>query len=769
MRRKISLKLASIWLAVAVPLVIILSLSYWDRYQGRLDLVTQERVGYARLSALAFEALIEDTQRTMAGLGPMFSRDSDERPQMSALLAKTLADYPAAHLLLADPAGRVVESTDRRMLGRDLSGTVAFERAARTTSGNAIEPSRVHLDARRGFYVAQRVYSAEGRFVGVMMMCIDIQELHDEYPIDVPTGGVTIIDSAGQVVYESETPRAALLGDDWGVKYEQVGSALRGRRVADHDFPSAGSNERVAGFVPIAPFGWVAGSSIDEAEAMGGYWRSLRNSFLLALGFATAGLGVSIYASARIKRALERLANDADIIAAGDFGQPVRVDRQDEIGAVARSLERARQALDRYAEQNAVLFARQQEVSNLNAALASLDATLHSSLAFTDVLSQILQRATAALGCDASGVNLLQDGRWLRTALWGLGEEFENESLTDEQNPIAALVRDTGEPVIIQDAATDPRMPAWFAERYAIRSNMAFPLIARGEVFGAIFFLHTSDAAGFSDAQVDFGIKLAGALSLAYENARLYQGERDVAEKLQSALLALPDRLVDVEYAVRYRSASDTAKVGGDFCDLFDVRPDRVGVTIGDISGHGIDAAVLTSLVKTAVRVGAMDPDPSPAHVLARANQVLYSGSPPESFATVMFGVLDTGSGHFIYSNGGHTRGVVVSGSRARMLEANSPLVGAFPNARFCQSELVLGEDETLFLYTDGLIEGRVAGTGQLFGEQRLTEALRRLHASSVDQMADSVFEHVQEVVGGRLLDDVAILVVRRPRTTRPD
>ena len=73
--------------------------------------------------------------------------------------------------------------------------------------------------------------------------------------------------------------------------------------------------------------------------------------------------------------------------------------------------------------------------------------------------------------------------------------------MTDEQNTIAALVRKTKQPVIVQDTASDARVEGWFADRYGIKSAMAFPLFSRDRVFGVLFYNHLTDRGGFSEAQ----------------------------------------------------------------------------------------------------------------------------------------------------------------------------------------------------------------------------------------------------------------------------
>jgi serine phosphatase RsbU (regulator of sigma subunit) len=292
---------------------------------------------------------------------------------------------------------------------------------------------------------------------------------------------------------------------------------------------------------------------------------------------------------------------------------------------------------------------------------------------------------------------------------------------------------------------------------------MVFPLPGRRRAVGVVFFNHTKARATFSEAQQEFAAKFSQSLSLAYENARLYQAEHDVAERLQTALLELPESLEGVDFTVLYRSASETARVGGDFYDLFPLEHDRLGITIGDISGNGIDAAVLTSLVKTTVRVRASEPGIEPSEVLATANKILLADTAPEVFATVFFGVLEFETGRLVYANGGHTTAAVVSTEGVRALPSLSPIVGAFATTPFAHRETFLAEEDALFLYTDGLTEARGKGP-EMYGEQRLFDLLGSLTDADPNALTDAVAADIVTYAAGRLADDMAILALRRRR-----
>ena len=761
MRARIAFKLAAIWLVVALPLTIILGLTYQQWHETRVALVEEQRLGYARLSATSFRLLVAEIQRTMHLSGmDMLSRETSSA--LTALELERLESvYPAAYVALTDINGTVLAASEPGLTGQNLSHHAAFRQAMASPSGNGIEPSETDGSGVVGFHLAERIEAAPDRAAGAIMLHVDVRRLAESFPVSATSAGISVIDSEGQVVFQNENVQLALGREKWAERFPFVKAALSGTSAVTRDFAFPLGGRRIGAFVPIETLGWAAGSSIDADAALAPFFRGLRWGVPLAALLAALGLMAGGWISDRISRSLVTLADHAERIGRGELDQRVTLRRTDEIGALAVSLEEARQNLKTYATVNTRLLERERESARLNAGLTDVDSILHSTLAFRETLARVLERTCEALGCDAAGVNLRDGAAWVRAALIGLEPAYLGQRMTDADNPISALVRETAQPVIITDAVTDPRMPVAFVERYGIRSTMAFPMIVRGLVVGVVFFNHLEEPLPFTDEQIDFATRLSVSLALAYENARLYEAEHEVAEKLQGALLLMPDHVEGVTFACAYRSASITARVGGDFYDLFSLGDGRVGVAIGDIAGHGIDAALLTSLAKNAFRVKAMDSGSTPASVMAAVNEVLLRDSAPDVFATAFFGLLDPASGALTYCSAGHTTAMRLKpDGTLTELGANGSIIGAFEGLTFSNAETHLGEGELLFLYTDGLTEARDGG--ELYGEERLAEVLRAQAYHDPEAVVEAVMASVLTYAGGRLGDDVAMLALTR-------
>lgn len=251
---------------------------------------------------------------------------------------------------------------------------------------------------------------------------------------------------------------------------------------------------------------------------------------------------------------------------------------------------------------------------------------------------------------------------------------------------------------------------------------------------------------------------LASIGSLGIEQLKAFQRERRIADTLQEAILAPPDPIPELTVSYLYRPASRAANVGGDFYDVFRIGDHHVGVLIGDVSGKGLDAARLTSLVKDSLRAYA-NLSLDPQVVVSQVNALIYSMSSVESYATLSFAVLDLHTGEGRYCNGGHTTGVLLrAGAIVRLLESTGGLVGAMPNMEYAADSFGFRGGDRLVLYTDGILEAR--RNGELFGMSRVLDALDETRGAPVDEVPGGLLERVLAFTGGELNDDVVVLCV---------
>ncbi len=406
------------------------------------------------------------------------------------------------------------------------------------------------------------------------------------------------------------------------------------------------------------------------------------------------------------------------------------------------------------------LIIERQHAKQLSGALNDINAAISSTLDFDKIMQQVVVKAKEALRCEACGVLLEENGEWVLR--YGDGETNTKVGSRFPKNlsPESTWADKRKKSLLVNDAQSDERSNRQLMKKLGVKSFLVAMLSSMDEVIGLLAFSNPSAPRAFNEAQVDFAEKLGVSVSLATENARLYEAQSKIAGNLQEAVLAMPQALTGVEFGHLYRSAKlDTALVGGDFYDLFELEDHKIGILIGDVSGKGIEAARLTSMIKNTIKAYSFQ-DASPARVLSMTNKVLCKTSRPAEFATAFLGILDTSSGLLSYCCAGHPPPLLLKRKNfhASLLAAGSPAVGVLPELDFCGGEETLEKGDILIAYTDGVIEARCGR--EFFGEDRLISFIEDLKPKTAGQLPQIVINQVSDFANDKLSDDIAILSI---------
>lgn len=241
---------------------------------------------------------------------------------------------------------------------------------------------------------------------------------------------------------------------------------------------------------------------------------------------------------------------------------------------------------------------------------------------------------------------------------------------------------------------------------------------------------------------------------------RAHAREREVALALQAAMLPAPQPLRQHRVAVRYRPATGALNVCGDWYDLV-VLPgegDRIAVSVGDVVGHGLSAACVMGQLRSALSAASRVAE-GPAGALEVLG--LYARSVPGAESTTAVSTfVDWDERTVTYSSAGHLPPVLLhaDGTANFLDQATDPPLGARPaHVTRPQTVVPFNEDDTLVLYTDGLVERR--GEDIDAGLTRLTDALARHRGAGPERLADAVLGEL--LPPGGITDDTALVVVR--------
>jgi PAS domain S-box-containing protein len=321
----------------------------------------------------------------------------------------------------------------------------------------------------------------------------------------------------------------------------------------------------------------------------------------------------------------------------------------------------------------------------------------------------------------------------------------------------AELYREIPEELIEQGAQDEEHLR--IIRGLGMRSAMAVPMRLGAETLGTITFVAAESGRTFDDDDLLFAQDLALRAATAVQNARLYQAQERVAHTLQASLL--PDRLPDLPgWAIHaaYQAGERGADVGGDFYDILRVDSGHL-VVLGDVTGKGIEAAALTSLVRYSARMAARF-DPSPARVLALVNQVLREQSRLSLVTAVCALVHDDGSSaQLTVASAGHPLPLLLHpGAAPQPFGNHGVLLGVEGAEDWTEGTVTIGPGDTVLFYTDGVTE--TPGDAARFGEVRLREAMTRAADGPIAMLAE-IDRSLRDFQAGATLDDRAMLALQ--------
>jgi serine phosphatase RsbU (regulator of sigma subunit) len=286
---------------------------------------------------------------------------------------------------------------------------------------------------------------------------------------------------------------------------------------------------------------------------------------------------------------------------------------------------------------------------------------------------------------------------------------------------------------------------------------MGAPLTVEGTVIGVIH-VGSRSPREFTEEETRLLSLVADRVALAIEHARLYEREHGIAETLQRSLL--PGRLPSVpgvSVAARYLPARAEAQVGGDWYDVVPLDGGGLALTIGDVSGHGVEAATLMGRLRDALRDAALEGE-GVAPATERADRMLQTQrAGGDAIATALLAVLGSDGARLDYTSAGHPPPLIVrpDGTTEYLKGGLSTPLGVEGNGRREAAAITLEPGSMLLLYTDGLVERRDAP---------ITDGLARLATAAAsagrepERFCDSVVEAMLGTEGPS--DDVALLAL---------
>ncbi|KAA9150727.1 SpoIIE family protein phosphatase [Amycolatopsis acidicola] len=298
------------------------------------------------------------------------------------------------------------------------------------------------------------------------------------------------------------------------------------------------------------------------------------------------------------------------------------------------------------------------------------------------------------------------------------------------------------------------------AEAAALRPAevLGLGITARGTTIGVLVLVRGAER-GFSEEDVAFAEGVARRSALALDSARLYEERRRVAATLQASLR--PPELPEIPHArlaASYRPAAEHLDIGGDFYDAHGQGDDWL-LALGDVSGKGVEAAVLTGRARQSIRTAGYF-DRNPARILSALNNVLHRAG-DDRFITVVCARLRPGpeSAHVQLAVAGHPPPLVLrANGTLETPEVRGTIAGVLEDLWYHQIEFRLCHGDTMLMVANGVFEAR--GAGSCYGMERLEALLPGYAGAAPGVVCEAVERDVLEFLGGRPREDLALLAV---------
>lgn len=289
-------------------------------------------------------------------------------------------------------------------------------------------------------------------------------------------------------------------------------------------------------------------------------------------------------------------------------------------------------------------------------------------------------------------------------------------------------------------------------------SFVAIPLLSYALTTG-VFGISINYSCSMVAIVLIYGVLFADrSNSIAITERDLALATRIQADMLPNVFPAFPER---EEFDI-YASMNPAKEVGGDFYDFFFIDEDHLGITMADVSGKGVPAALFMMIAMTLIKNNALS-GKSPAEVLEATNNQICENNKEEMFVTAWFGILDIRNGNLTAANAGHEFPLIKSpnGKFEILHDKHGFVIGGMSGMKYKEYEIALEPGSKVFLYTDGVPEATNA-QNELFGMERAVNALNADPDKSPEELLKAMDNAVRDFVGeAPQFDDLTMLCIK--------
>jgi serine phosphatase RsbU (regulator of sigma subunit) len=306
-------------------------------------------------------------------------------------------------------------------------------------------------------------------------------------------------------------------------------------------------------------------------------------------------------------------------------------------------------------------------------------------------------------------------------------------------------------------------MGKWFAEVTARRADSTEFFI----LLTAALIEDNTGKIGMTFSISDISMRKSAEIALR-ESREALKNRNEIMEKdMQIAQLVqrelIPSEAPVCSFLNIAFSYIPLEKVGGDIFSFFPTREKSMGVFIGDVTGHGVAAALFHSLIQSATENIGRKYSSTPSEYMNRLNNEL-TGRMTSYFISGIYGSFSRSDGssavNFTFSNGGHPAPVIIrKDGRAELFGAGGTLLGLIPDYKFPEESVTLFPGDRVFLYTDGLPESSNAAGSAVGFDEKLADFIKAGSAPTIKDTIDAVVEQIRKFSGSRPMSDDLLII----------
>ncbi len=424
--------------------------------------------------------------------------------------------------------------------------------------------------------------------------------------------------------------------------------------------------------------------------------------------------------------------------------------------------------------------------------LYQLSTLVAGKFSLQEVLDKLAEAAVKIVGVKACSIRLLDEdaGDLKMRSTYGLSEEYRNKGAVTKSDPVVKAAF-AGKAVVLDDMRADDRVKYKEATvKEGLVSQLTVAMNFRNKPIG-VLRLYSPKPMQFDEDDINLARAVASQCAVAITNAKLYaraiEGAR-MTEQMRLAGLVQRRMIAEqiptmpgLDIAATYVPCFD---VGGDSYDFRRVSDTRLIITIADVMGKGMPAAILMSWFRGAARAyaeGCLDCRGCQGNegyfaqnshdqakqvnrtraVIRDFNLMACDECRDGEFITLFYAMIDVAEKTLIYCNCGHEPTVLIRDGRTTDLQKGGLVLGVDPEAQYDIETVKLKEGDCLLFYTDGLTDA-VNYDNDLWGREKLLETARKHARESAEQMVKEILGYRRRFVGlARQIDDTSMVVVK--------